>query len=258
MRRSGIACAVVAALALATAGPAGAERIAPEFGRCVKTPKGETVAGYSDPHCNKPVATGAGWQWLAGPGARSGFGSSSGPVSLTLSTSAKGHATPVIQCGASKVSGTFTGVASEALGLVLTGCKMGSATCQSEGATAGEVAFSPLEGVPEVVRTSEQGEAVVRWRPALGETLASFECGGVAVTITQSMLHPVRDDKMVKSEPQKFRVYKTGTQQPECAEPCEPDEEPAVSIGGASATIGGFSMSGVQSDEEGIELRTFV
>ena len=197
MRRTAMAAAA-ACIMLAAAAPAGAERITPEFGRCVKAPRGETGAGYSDSHCTKPVAEGAAFHWLAGPGAHPGFQASTGSVTLTLLSSGKGRPQPVIQCGGSKASGEFSGTATETLELALTGCKMSAAVCQSTGAAAGEVVFSPLEGAPEVIRSTEQGEAVIRWEPALGEVLASFECGGTPVTITQSMLHGVRDDRMSK------------------------------------------------------------
>jgi hypothetical protein len=257
MRRAGIAVLTMAALALAISAPAGAESIAPEFGRCVKAPKNETGGGYSDSHCNQPVGSGATYHWLAGPGAKAGFHASTGSVALTLNAGG-GRAQPAIRCSGSTTTGEFTSAATESLELVMTGCRMGAAGCQSEGAGAEEVAFSPLEGVPEVIRTTQQGEAVVRWAPAIGEVLASFECASTGVTITQSMLHVVRDDKSSKAEPEKFRVYKSGTQKPECAEPCEPNEEPSTSIGGAPGALSGFAMVGSQTNEEGIELRTFM
>ncbi len=258
MRRASIAVALAASMALAFAAQAGAETIAPEFGRCVKAPKGETGAGYSDSHCNTPVSSGAAYHWLAGPGSKPGFQASTGSVALTLDTAGGKRAQPVIECAASKASGDVTGTSSESLELVLTGCRMSSASCQTVGAAAGEVAFSPLEGMPEIVRTTQQGEALIRWTPALGETLASFECGGTSVVITQSMMHPVRDDRMAKGEGEKFRIHKSGTQDPECAQPCEAGEQPSTSIGGGAATLSGFAMSGTQANEEAIELRTFV
>ncbi len=258
MRHGGIVAALIAGLCLAAAAPAGAESIAPEFGRCVKAPKGETGAGYYNPGCTTPAASGAKYHWLAGPGAKPGFKATTGTVALTLATPGVKHATPVIQCAASAASGEFTGVASESLELVLTGCKMSSADCESAGAAAGEIAFFPLEGTPNVARSTQRGEAFMRWSPAIGGTLASFECGGTEVTIAASMLHVVRDDKMVAAEPEKLRVYKAGTQEPECGEPCEPGEEPETSIGGGPATLSGLAATGAQANEEKIELRTFI
>ncbi len=258
MRHGGIIAALVAVSALAAAAPAGAERIAPEFGRCVKAPKGETAAGYSNSGCTTPVASGARYLWSAGPGAKAGFKGTTGSVGLTLYAPGAKRVAATIQCSASKDSGEFTGTGGESLDLILTGCKMAAADCQSAGAATGEVAFLPLEGTPNVERSTEQGEALVRWSPVLGDTLASFECAGTEVTITASMLHAVRDDRMSSSEPEKLRTYKAGTQDPECGEPCEPGEEPETSIGGSAATLSGLSATGAQTNEEKIELRTFM
>lgn len=258
MRNLWIAVALASTIAAAAAGTAEAERIAPEFGRCVKLAKGEAGPGYSDPGCTSSVSSGAKFRWLAGPGAKPGFGATTGQVALTRYRPGVKAGQLDMSCSASSVSGEITGTASASIELVMTGCKMGSESCASAGAGTGEVAFVPLEGSPLVLRTSERGEALMRWSPALGETLASFECGGVAVTIGGSMLHPIRDDKMTSSEAERFRAHKEGTQNPECAEPCEPGEQPETSIGGAAPDLSGFEMAGAQSSDEKLELRTFV
>jgi hypothetical protein len=46
---------------------------APEFGRCIKTAKGFTGAGFSDAGCTSVVASDAKYEWQPGPGPKPGF-----------------------------------------------------------------------------------------------------------------------------------------------------------------------------------------
>ncbi len=255
MRRAGIAGALTAMIGILALGSGTAFAVrtfTPEFGRCVKVAKGMNVAGYSDHGCTKETASGAKYEWLPGPGAKPGFTASASGVALTLQV-AKGHAHPSVECSTATTAGEFTGPFGESLSLTLTGCRMGSATCQSAGAAAGEVAFAPLQGKLVISKDESFGVPLVQWSPQLGETLAAFECGGVSVVISHSILHPIKADKMVSSETERLSVYHIGTQEPECYEPCEAGEEPSTSIGGAPAVPSGLSMSGTQSNQEAIE-----
>ncbi len=64
---------LVAVLAIGAAGAGSASAAAPEFGRCLKTPKHWTGPGYSDTRCNDEVSENAKHEWLAGPGPKPGF-----------------------------------------------------------------------------------------------------------------------------------------------------------------------------------------
>src|SRR5271169_6941532 len=61
---------VLVAGAFATASAMAAE--APEFGRCVKKSKREG-AGFSDSKCVRAVGSGAKYEWVGGPGPKTGF-----------------------------------------------------------------------------------------------------------------------------------------------------------------------------------------
>jgi hypothetical protein len=263
--RVAIVAAAVVATALVSAGTASAiSRFEPpQFGHCVKYPRGQSGSGYADSKCTGVVASGARYHWLAGPGPKPGFTASTGSVALTqwagVITGKK--AQPVLTCSASSATGEFTGTNSESIELTLTGCAMGSATCQSTGASAGEVQFAPLQGLLVTDKDEYWGVALVRWSPALGGALASFECAGTSVLIEGTILHAIKRDKALSSEAELLQVGKEGAQQPSCYEPLacgngEAWQDPFTSIGGAPAEFSGLSAVGTQSDEEAIEAVT--
>ncbi len=69
-----IGLCLVAAMAVSAVAVATASAEAPEFGRCVKKAKAEG-SGYSDAGCTTAVSSGAKYEWLSGPGAKSHFNS---------------------------------------------------------------------------------------------------------------------------------------------------------------------------------------
>ncbi len=267
MRRLCLAfvAAAVIATALVSAGTASASSrfVPPEFGHCVKYPKGQSGSGYSDSTCTGAVASGARYHWLPGPGPKPGFTASTGSVALTQwagITTGK-RATPVLTCSASRTTGEFTGANTESLELTLTGCAMGSAACQSTEASAGEVQFAPLEGLLVTRKQEYWGLALIRWSPVLGSALASFECGGTSVLIEGPILRVIKRDKSLSSEAELLQTGKEGSQEPSCYEPVPCSNEigwqaPLDSIGGAPAMFAGLSAVGTQNDEEAIEADT--
>ncbi|HSZ06576.1 MAG TPA: hypothetical protein VK778_15420 [Solirubrobacteraceae bacterium] len=263
--RLAVIAAAVMTTALVSAGTASASSrfVAPEFGHCVKYPRGESGSGYADAACTGVVVSGARYHWLAGPGSKPGFTASTGSVALTQwSGRITGKkAKPVLTCSASRTTGEFTGANSESLELTLTGCTTGSAACQSTGASAGEVQFAPLEGLLVTDKDEYWGLALVRWSPALGSALASFECAGTSVLIEGAILHVIKRDKTLSSEAELLRVGKEGAQEPSCYEPMACGETgawqiPFSSIGGGPMLFSGLSAAGTQSDEEAIEADT--
>ena len=247
-----VACAVVSASAFAP----------PEFGRCIKNAKHEGGGGYSNSGCTAHVEEGAKYHWVSGPGAKRGFTASGGAVALYLySGSYHVKANPTVECSAASTLGEYTSSNTESLEVTLTGCKMASATCQTEAAPAGEVLMTPLEGLLVVSKHEYWGEALIRWSPAIGETIANFECGGTSVAVSDSILHEIKRNKMVSSEAQDLKVSKEGAQKPGCyetiADSCE-GKYPLTSIGGAPGELSGLSISGTQTDEETLEANTLL
>lgn len=261
MRAAGLASAMIA-ITWALPCAAAARAAPPEFGHCVKNAKHEAGSGYANARCTEAVESGATHHWVPGPGAKPGFSASATGVDLYLVTKLSGVAKPSIECASASVVGEFTSADTESAGLTLSGCKMASASCESEEAAPGEVVFSPLEGLL-VMRVREfDGEALIRWTPAIGETLASFECGTTSVVISGGILHEIRRDQMVSGERERFRVWSEGLQRPSCYEgsPCELGgvSLPVTSIGGAPGKASGLSMLGTQTNEEAIEADTLL
>ncbi len=258
--RAALAAAAVLSVAAA---PAGAYRYAPpEFGHCVRAARGESGPGFKDTGCTERVASGARYHWVSGPGSKTGFSASGSADLYQYSGSPRTHASPVVACSSSDTAGTFTGVASESVELVLSGCRMGSSSCQSAGEAAGVVRFAALEGLLTVGKRETWGEELIQWTPVVGETLASFECGSTSVLVTGGVLHQLKRDKMLTSETLQMKVGKEGIQTPSCRETLtEPGETypgptcpvPMVSIGAAPPAEGGLSISGTQTDEEQLE-----
>ncbi len=263
--RLALVAAAVITTALVSAGTASASSrfVPPQFGHCVKYSKGQSGSGYSDSTCTGVVASGARFHWLPGPGPKPGFTASTGSVALTQWSGiiTRQKAKPVLTCSASSAMGEFTGANTESLELTLTGCAMGSATCQSAEASAGEVQFAPLEGLLVTRKQEYWGLALIRWSPVLGSALASFECGGTSVLIEGPILRVIKRDKSLSSEAELLQTGKEGTQEPSCYEPVRCGEGaawqvPFTSIGGAPAMFSGLSAAGTQNDEEAIEADT--
>lgn len=257
-----LAAVVASAAVLVPAAMAGATWAPPEFGRCVKYAKGQSGSGYDNATCTGKSTTGARFHWLAGPGPKPGFTASTGSVALSQWSGIIGQKSkgPALTCSASRTAGEFAGASSETLELTLAGCAMGSTGCQSAGAAAGEVRFTPLEGLLVVSKHEYWGEALVRWSPAIGDVLADFDCGATEVSIEGAILHTIRRDKMRDSEAESLKVGREGVQKPSCYEgaPCGEGgyQTPTASIGGAGDLFSGLSATGTQTDEESIEAVT--
>jgi hypothetical protein len=259
MRATGLAVAATLATTLAMAiawtGTAGAwPYVTAEFGHCVKSARGEGGSGYHNAGCTEAVAEGAKYHWVSGPGSKRGFTANASGVDFYVFSGRYGlKATPKVECSSASTAGEYTSAKTESLTLALSGCRMASASCQSEAEPAGDVLFSPLEGLLIKSGKGYDGEALIRWSPAIGETLASFECGGTSVTLSDSILREIKRNKMVSAETEQFKVWKEGSQRPSCYEPCMPGEQPTTTIGDVAYEWSGLSMSGTQADEETIE-----
>jgi hypothetical protein len=257
-----IAATLAAVMAMACVAVVASAFAPPEFGRCIKNAKHEGGSGYSNSRCTTHVEEGAKYHWVSGPGSKRGFTASGGGVALYVSSGIYHvKASPKVECSSASTLGEYTSANTESLELTLTGCKMASASCQSEAAPAGEIVFTPLEGLLVVSKHEYWGEALIRWSPAIGETLASFECGGTSVVVSDSILHEIKRNKMLSSEAADLKIRKEGAQVPSCYETsvdsCE-GEYPLISIGGAPGELAGLSISGTQTDEEVLEANTLL
>ncbi len=258
----GIATTLATVVAMACVAVSASAFAPPEFGRCIKNAKHEGGVGYSDSGCTKHVEEGAKYHWVSGPGAKRGFTASGSGVALYV-YSGRNHvkASPQVECSSASTLGEYTSSDTESLEVTLSGCKMASASCQSEGESAGEVMFSPLDGLLVVSKHEYWGEALIRWSPAIGETLASFQCGATSVVVSDSILHAIKRNKMLSSEAEDLKVFKEGVQTPSCYETASPScagEYPLTSIGGAPGENSGLTISGAQTSEEKLEADTLL
>jgi hypothetical protein len=257
MRVSGLALAVASTVTVSACFATSASALAPrDFGRCVKLAKGEGGGEYSDHNCTQEAGAAKRFHWVPGPGAKAGFAGSA-PATIAQ---VQGGPT-AIQCAHASVTGQYTGTTSEALGITFTGCQLEKQACGSEGAAAGEVVTLPLEGELVMVKTESlliSNIPGIVWRPALGETFASFQCGVSSIVLSGSVLYENRKNKMQSSEPAKIRVVrKNGWNLPSCYETCS--EHPAylsASVNEAAPVVMGLDMPITLTNEEAIEAST--
>jgi hypothetical protein len=232
----------------------------PAFGHCVKLP-GESVGKklvfkgfYTDAGCVKPSVPVEGhFEWVEGVGAKKKFTGSSAAVTMQTI----GGATNV-KCAGSTTSGEYTGPKTEIATLTLTGCQTGPATklvtCQSSGAAAGEIKTAALEGGLDFIKENEEGV-----KPEVGVdfkapgNLISFECGGVATTVSGSVIAPITTVNKMGT------AFKLTPKQGGGKQAVEAFEESAKDIltfkSGASETAGGLGATLTNTNEEPLEIK---
>jgi hypothetical protein len=264
MRRLGsVGLCMAAAVAICAATAASASAVAPQFGRCVKTKAGG--GGYANAQCTETVSTGAGYEWLSGPGSSAQFTASAGRAALETSGGEK------VECGTTSGAGEYTGLQTEELTITFTGCKLSGVACQS-GATAGEIVSSPLEGLLGLVKRESEpisNEVGIGYYPPSGEAFAQFECGSTTVLVSGSVIHQVKVNKMLSHENQKFKLQRgrsnAGEQKPECFD--AEWEDPLIaercgvlgaSVNGSASVQTGLTWPSALSNAEKIEVNTTV
>ncbi|HWX97552.1 MAG TPA: hypothetical protein VNZ01_11975 [Solirubrobacteraceae bacterium] len=180
----------------------------PDLGRCLKVePNAEGKklvyhGGYTNSSCTLESESKEGkYEWSPGPGPSAKFKGASAGVKLeTVGKKA-------VTCTASTSEGEYTGPKTQKVSMVLTGCFQGPKTqnvaCQSSAAAAGEIRTASLVGGMEFIKEGEGTETPsvgVDLKPASGSTVATFECGGKAVSVGGSVIVPVTAlDHMVTS-----------------------------------------------------------
>ena len=230
----------------------------PAIGRCLKL-TGKAKWKYETDTCTSLSAgqDRGKYEWSPWPVLKTHFTTGTGG----------GAETPAgarFNCGDSTLSGEFTGPKTASVTIVLGHCSAANnntlkGTCQSEGASDGEIRFNPLRGeLGYVSREIQEGKPVVaiglRLTPATGTTLASFECGGTAISLAGTVMGSVGPaDEMTASHP--LQVRSIDFQQfPEGFE-----EGPAsvltMSVSGVEETAG-YDQAGPIVTEEPIEIKT--
>jgi hypothetical protein len=229
----------------------------PDLGRCLKVePNAEGTklvyhGGYTNASCTLESEEKLGkYEWTTGPGSAAKFKGASAAVKLE----AVGKA--AVTCTASTSQGEYTGPKTQKVSMVLTGCSQGpkaqSVPCQSSSASAGEIRTASLEGGMEFIKEGEGTEVPsvgVDLKPASGTSLATFECGGKAVSVGGSVIVPITAlDKMATS----FKLKATQTGGKQVPEEFEVGPKDTLTFNGEQA---GITATQTSTNEELLEIK---
>jgi len=140
-----------------------------------------------------------------------------------------------------------------------TGCEMNEVSCQSPGASAGEIVSDTLSGALGIIK--EEGLAVnneigISLAAASGETVTEFACGTLSVVVTGSVIHQVETNKMLLEENEKY-VQRKGEQKPEKFEG-EPTDVLTSTIDGFFRLQSGEQLLTLLTNKEKVEVNTVV
>jgi hypothetical protein len=192
------------------------------------------------------------YEWVAGPGPKAKFTGTLGALTLEAVGGAK------VTCTAGHEQGEYTGTTTQSASVTLSGCSgvvTGSAvSCQTSGASAGEITTAQLSGGLEFVSETIALKPIVGvdLKPASGP-VASFECGGKPVTVGGSVIAPYAAvDKMGTEMKLKLKATK-GLQAPERFEGGAKDTLTSNQAG--SEEQAGLTTTDVITNEEPLEIK---
>jgi hypothetical protein len=221
----------------------------PELGRCIATTGGK----YTNATCLTAATPGTGkYEWEPFPFTKAGFSLTNGTATFKTAVNKT-----TISCAENVIAGEYTGIDSATLKVTFSGCKVlgpFGGTCSGAKAEAGEFSTEPLAADFGVIDGSAS-PASLGWsvHAASGETFASFECGGTAVTITGSLIAPVTPiNKMTASFKLAFSAP-GGVQKPTTF---QGGEEQVLTLHSVNATEAvGLTMADSIANERLVELR---
>jgi alpha-tubulin suppressor-like RCC1 family protein len=169
----------------------------PEFGRCGKGLEGALFFSNTSCTFHSEVSEGDQWEPILLGGhqlVKRGFTLTGGKVKLESPGGVK------ISCTAVTGSGEYTGdKAVQVSSLHLVGCSKSKAgSCQSAGASSGEVRTETLAGA--LGRTPTKVKTALEIGAAAGETVAEFTCGSEAILLQGAFVaEDGKENKMGKS-----------------------------------------------------------
>jgi hypothetical protein len=232
IRIMGLCLVAVFAMGAITAGTASA--VAPEFGQCLKKAT-SGGAGFSDSKCNKAVASGALYEWVAGAVAGKEHFTSTG-TTATLKTSGG----KTVTCSKENSTGEYLKDGTnkkESTTVNFTSCKASGFTCTTAGDKTGELTTNPLIG--EVgFENSAKTKTALKLEPAPGHEgfFIKFSCIGLKVEVIgnnpakplckpkieppcvggaeHGILVPIKPNVMAEKEALKYKENEAGEQIP--------------------------------------------
>jgi phospholipase C len=231
----------------------------PELGRCALADEGPDKVRhgrYANPICTEasPLANGE-YEWSAGA-AKAGVRTSGGLATLSTAGGLQ------ITCQAEKASGAYASSKTERLQVAFTGCAdLSSASCQSEGAAAGEIRSDPLEGELGFIKNQFNGTTpVVSVGLALApvapdSNVAAFVCGeGSQIVVQGSVIGTVSAiDKMSITSGSTYKA-KSARQRPESFEGGVPHLL-QMSLSGGALEQAVFIAKSTTTREELLEIK---
>ncbi len=249
-------------LELASPATVVAQAALPELGRCVKAESSEEGkervyhGGYDDSGCTVEDAFHHGkFEWLPGA-AKHKFTGSGGKSTLeTVSGQA-------VTCKHSTAKGEFTGTKAATAVVTFSQCERASTreSCQSSGASAGEIVTGSLAGGLGFIKDEEpkESELLVSVGMDLGRepSVLTAECGTSreAVVVKGSVIAPIT--KIDKKSSAFMLAYAAtmGKQLPEAFEGASHDTLSAV-LGTATAEQAGLTTKEKIANEEPLEIK---
>lgn len=137
-------------------------------------------------------------------------------------------------------------------------CSSSTFPCQNKGGTTGDINTEPLSGTTGVEKLGTTPPFNNKLAGELhgpgGGPLAEFECAGLSVVTTGSVLHPVSSGKMLTLAKEKFTASK-GEQKPEKYLGGTTDEHILESsTGGGPAEEAGQTFAGSVKNSKAVEL----
>jgi hypothetical protein len=239
------------------------QREIPEFGRCVKAPaeKEGKVTVYHGLYVNSGCTYESGlklgkYEWLPGPGPNPKFSGSAKAATLETVGGSK------IKCLESTNSGEYTGTKTATVNVTFTGCARAAGageTCQSAGASAGELRAPGLQGTLGFVRdTAIEGITSVSVGLDLARepSLIAAECGNAheSLVVTGSVIAPFGSiDKMTAGNTLKLKAS-GGKQVPESFEE-EAKDTLSETLGSIGPEQAGLTATPKFTNQEKIEIK---
>jgi hypothetical protein len=177
-----------------------------------------------------------------------------------------------VECSGVSATGEYTSPKTVSVNSTFTGCTTTEfeqeVTCQSAGASSGEVKIKPLDGELNIIKKESlptSNTVGISLAAASGTVITEFECGPffpgtlniyAKLVTTGSVIHQVTANKMLLEENEKF-VQSKGLQKPENFDGGEKDVLES-SLDGGEPVQAGESLLTRLYNEEKIEVNTVV
>ncbi len=224
--------------------------VLPELGRCLVLAVHD--GKYANSSCTR-LSTGedtGGYEWQPWPALKNGFSFGGLPKGIARFESV-GRA--AVKCkGEARIEGEYTGPQTASAAVQFTECGF-NGTCQSEGASAGEIRTEPLVAHLGVIAAGAKPSIGWSFRPASGPNLARFACGPAMVSVTGAVIAPVTPIDVMHTDLRLNFKQSNGRQAPEGFEGMPKEVLTLQSPLGEEQ--GGLKLASGNLNEEAVEIK---